>query len=285
MSKIDAIDRKKEEKEFHDKLRLVNGDEHVADTRYTAEMEETIRDNPLWVNMKYYSIERKSREMVLKWFGSHCKGKTVLDLCCGNGDDGRYIAGHGAKRVVGMDISDISIENCRNAAGKMGLNNIEYKVGDAENMDFSDNTFDVITEYGAMHHIDLDKTYAEMVRVLKSDGCVICNEALGHNPVIHAYRRLTPSLRTAYEVEHILRREDFAVAHKYFQNVEMRFFHLFSLLAVPFRRWPGFSMLLCVLEAIDAIILKLPLIKWQAWQVVYVLSGPRKDVLSNTEKS
>jgi hypothetical protein len=64
--------RKIEEIDFHNYIRIVRDDIHVSDTRYSPEMEGTIRSNPLWVNMKYYSIERESRNMVLCWFKRNC---------------------------------------------------------------------------------------------------------------------------------------------------------------------------------------------------------------------
>lgn len=269
--------RKQREKEFHDQLRLVSEDVHVADTRWSPELEETIQNNPMWANMKYYSIERQSRTMVLDWFKENCKGKRVLDYCCGNGEDGVFIAQNGAKEVVGIDISDVSIVNCQELARKNGVEKItSYQVGDAENTGFADNSFDVITEYGALHHLDLEKAFAEMSRILKPEGKIICNEALGHNLVINGYRKLTPHLRTEWEVEHIIRKENFKVAQKYFDKIELHFYYLFTLLAVPFRNFPIFEPLLDFLEKIDNAILKLPLIKWQAWQIVFVLSEPKK---------
>ena len=277
--KVDPMEtRKQREKEFHDKLRLVNEDIHVADTRWSPELEETIKNNPMWVNMKYYAIERQSRTMILDWFRENCKGKRVLDYCCGNGEDGVFIAQNGAKEVVGIDISDVSIENCRELARKNGIEGItSYQVGDAENTGFDDSSFDVITEYGALHHLDLERAFAEMSRILKPNGKIICNEALGHNLVINTYRRMTPHLRTEWEVEHILRKESLDIAGKYFNKVEVHFYYLFTLLAVPFRKLPIFDPLLTILEKVDNLILKLPLIKWQAWQIVFVLSEPKKN--------
>jgi ubiquinone/menaquinone biosynthesis C-methylase UbiE len=270
--------RKKAEMEFHDKIRTVTDDTGVAETRWSPKLEATISDNPMWANMKYYAVERRSREMVLAWFRTHCKGKRVLDYCCGNGEDGIYIAKHGAAQVIGIDISETSIQNCTQFARREGVDRVaSYQVADAENTGFPDDSFDVITEYGALHHLDLDKAFTEITRILKPDGKVICNEALAHNILIHTYRRLTPKLRTEWEVDHIMRARDFAVPAKYFGRIEMHFFHLFTLFAVPFRKVPFvFNPLLRVLEAIDAVLLKLPWLRWQAWQVVFVLSEPKK---------
>jgi ubiquinone/menaquinone biosynthesis C-methylase UbiE len=269
--------RKQAEMEFHDKIRTVTDDSGVAETRWSPKLESTISDNPMWTNMKYYAVERRSRQMVLDWFKANTKGKRVLDYCCGNGDDGVYIAKNGAKEVVGLDISETSIKNCERLAAREGVSNIaSYRVGDAEGTGFPDNSFDVITEYGALHHLDLDKAFSEITRILKPDGKVICNEALAHNIFIHAYRRLTPKLRTEWEVDHIMRAREFAIPRKYFGKVEMHFYHLFTLFAVPFRKMPFFNPLLRFLEGLDSLVLKLPWIRWQAWQVVFICSEPRK---------
>lgn len=128
-----AAERKRIEAEFHDRLRLVAEDAHVADTRWSPELEATIRRNPLWANMKYYSVERRSRNFVLDWYARNTVGNVVLDYCCGNGEDGILLARNGAQRVVGIDISEVSIENSRRAARKAGMQDrLEYVVMDAE---------------------------------------------------------------------------------------------------------------------------------------------------------
>jgi len=271
-------ERKEKEKEFHDKQRAVIEDIHVADMRWSPELESTIKSNPLWSNMKYYAIERRSRSVVLNWFQMNCKKKRVLDYCCGNGDDGIFIARNGASDVIGIDISENSIKNSEEKANRLELNNLTYRVMDAEALDFESGTFDIVTEYGSLHHLDLNKAYSEMVRVLKTDGKAICVEALGHNKIIHLYRKLTPHLRTKWEVEHILRKKDIEHAKNYFNRVEiLGFFHLATIAVVPFRNLPGFNTILGFLELMDSILLKLPILKWQAWQIVFVLSKPIKN--------
>ena len=264
--------RKAEEKEFHDKLR-----DGAFGQRWSPELEATIQANPLWGNMKYYCVERKSRQLVLDWFRDNCRGKRVLDYCCGNGDDSFLIAKDGASEVIGIDLSDISVQNCRDRAIDAGVENkSSFYVMDAEALGFDDNYFDVVTEYGVLHHLDLRKAYSEIGRVLKPDGKCICVETLGHNPIIHLYRKATPALRTEWEVEHILRRKHIEMAGEFFDKVHLLgLFHLFTLAAVPFRNSIIFNPLLSLLEAVDKVVLKCPVLKWQAWQVVFTLSRPK----------
>ncbi|SVC90678.1 uncharacterized protein METZ01_LOCUS343532 [marine metagenome] len=270
-------ERKRKEVEFHNNQRLVTDDIHVADTRWSPEMEETIKTNPLWANMKYYSIERKSRNFVLGWFDDNCKDKEILDYCCGNGDDSIYLAELGAKRVTGIDLSDVSVDNCRALARKKGLSDkISFEVRDAEKTEFEDDSFDVITEYGCLHHLDLDHAMPELARILRPDGKMICTETLGHNVFIHLYRKMTPHLRTEWETEHIIKRHHFAKIRRHFGRVELHFYHVFTLFGVPFRLTPVFYPLLSFLEVLDGVLLAIPFIRWQAWQTVFVLSEPRK---------
>ena len=148
---------------------------------------------------------------------------------------------------------------------------------DAENLKFKENTFDIITASGMIHHVDFSKTLLEMLRVIKPGGEVICIEPLKYNPVFQLYRKLTPHLRTKWEAEHILGRKEIYMPKKYFKKVEPHFFHLFVFLAVPFRKTGiFFEFLLSFLEALDSVFLKIPLIRWLAWQVVFTISEPKK---------
>lgn len=264
--------RKQEEKKFHDKLRT-----GAFGQRWSTDLEGLIQENPLWNNMKYYAVERKSRQVVLDWFSANCRGKRVLDYCCGNGDDSLIIAKAGADEVAGIDLSEISISNCEEQARSEGLENVStFRVMDAEALEFENDSFDIATEYGALHHLNLTKAYSELARVLKPEGKCLCTEALGHNPIIRSYRKMTPQLRTEWEVDHIMKRQQIYLAHEYFNNVEiLGFFHLLSLTAVPLRNTAIFPYMLSLLEKMDTLILKIPGLQWQAWQVVFCLSEPK----------
>ena len=267
--------RKKEEAEFHSHLR-----EEMPFQRYSSDVEERAEGDPHWSNFKYYSIETKSRAYVDRWIQSRCRGKRLLDYGCGNGEDSIFAARHGAF-VVGIDISDVSIANCKQRAQAEGVGDrTEFLVMDAESLQFEDNSFDLAIEYGVLHHLDFPAAMSEIQRVLKPDGAAICTEALAHNPLIRAYRNRTPELRTPWEVEHILRREQILLAEKWFARVEPTFYHLATLAAVPFRKTPIFRPLLGCLELADSLLLRIPFVQWQAWQVVLECSEPRKGFMT-----
>lgn len=256
--------RKQKEVEFHDKIR---------DKRLK---EDIVEYGHLTSNRKFYSITKKSINFVNGYLFKKYKGKKVLDYCCGDGNTSIFLAKNGIE-VVGIDISDVSIQNAKNLAKKEGLENkITFSVMDAEKTSFQDNYFDAILCAGVLHHLDIDKAFREIARILKPDGSIICVEPLAHNPVFQFYRKLTPHLRTKWEMEHILTRSDINLSKNYFGKIKTKFFHLFTLLAVPSRNLPFFNFILDILEKVDSVILKLPFIKWWAWQIIFILSEPKK---------
>ena len=63
-------ERKKQEQAFHDNLR-----DGACGQRWSLELEKLLQEDPKWDNMKYYSIERESRNAVIDWFSNNCKEK------------------------------------------------------------------------------------------------------------------------------------------------------------------------------------------------------------------
>lgn len=228
-------------------------------------------------NKKFYSVTRGSRNFINNWAVRRIgPGRKFLDYCCGEGDVCLQLAQAGAD-ITGIDISDVSIDIANKKAQKTAsAAKPLFLVMDAENLKFPENSFDYIVCTGVLHHLDLQKVYPELARVLKPGGEIICNEPLAYNPVFQLYRRRTPHLRTEWEAKHILTRKSILFAKKFFGGVDIKFFHLTTLAAVPFRRFRIFSPILGFFEAVDSFILRLPVIRWLAWQTVFILSEPKK---------
>lgn len=229
---------------------------------------QILQDETRNVVGKYYSIAGSSYDSYKRLLEAYGRGKQVLEYGCGPGSFAFFLAERGAS-VVGIDISDGAIEQGRETARAQGLD-IEFRLMNAEQLDFPDGSFDMVCGTGILHHLDLERAYTEVARVLRGGGVGIFLEAMGHNPIINLYRRLTPRLRT--EDEHPLLMSDLAMADRYFPRVDTEFYYLFSLLAVPFQRLPFFRPLLAGLDAFDRLLFRaLPFLKRYAWMSIIIV--------------
>ena len=282
---IEKLDERKIKEIDHSRKRrsILQGFERHSDTNITEgvdNLDSVIRDEKEFdyhfSNMKFYSITKKSEEYQYGWLKRKCNpGVRILDFACGNGENGIYAAKCGAE-TVGIDISPEGVDNANlNAEGEGVSSRCSFEVMDGENMTFPADSFDLGVEYGALHHVDLDKAMIELNRVLKPDGEMICIEALRHNPLIHWYRKKTPHLRTEWEVEHILGIDDLAIARKYFHKVDVRFFHLAVLAAVPLRKTRFFKQVRSLLNKFDSILLRNEVIGKYGWIMIFIMSYPK----------
>ncbi|MGL4969216.1 MAG: class I SAM-dependent methyltransferase [Fusobacteriaceae bacterium] len=109
---------------------------------------------------------------VLSWISVE-EDKKILDLGCGKGELLEQIKRKFDNfQLFGVDISPKMIEKAR-----LKNDEIEFKVGDSENLDFSDNFFEVVTCLNSFHHYENpEKSLAEMYRVLAPEGNLILGE-------------------------------------------------------------------------------------------------------------
>ena len=100
----------------------------------------------------------------------------VLELGCGSGWASEWMARLGFK-VTALDINDDMLElgrermvACRRAFPETPMS-VDFVTGDAEALDFEDESFDAVYCLNALHHIpDIPKALAEIHRVLKKGG-------------------------------------------------------------------------------------------------------------------
>lgn len=101
------------------------------------------------------------------------KGDTVLDLGCGAGNDcfiARSVTGDSGK-IIGIDMTNAMIEKAKANAEKMGYKNMEFILGEIENMPIQSNTVDVIVSNCVLNLVpDKRKAFSEIYRVLKPGG-------------------------------------------------------------------------------------------------------------------
>jgi len=103
---------------------------------------------------------------------ANTRGLTVLEIGCGLGTDGAQFTKAGAD-YTGVDLTNAAIELARKRFELFGLTGT-FQVADAENLDFPDESFDVVYSHGVLHHTpDIDAAVQELHRVLKPGGRAI----------------------------------------------------------------------------------------------------------------
>ncbi len=164
-------------------------------------------------------------------------GKRVLDFGCGTGPFSIFFAKRGA-HVTGIDINAHSIRRAKENAKRHHVESLcRFLEGDGQTLPFENETFDHIISIEVLSFVHLDKAMREIARVLKPNGTVLIQDTLGHNPIWNLNRKikLWRGKKTRFQVDHILKKEDFKCFDAHFSSVETRYFDLTTLSLFPFR--------------------------------------------------
>jgi len=228
-------------------------------------------------NYKWYSTTQRSMDYREAWLRKNVPGRIFIDYACGNGENAIIAAKLGAALAIGIDVSEVSVENATRIAAEEGVGDrCIFFAGDCENTGLPANSIDVILCSFMLHHLDLTYAYPEMARILKPGGVVFAHESLAYNPVIMAYRRLTPDLRTEWEKDHILSLKHVRMAKKWFNIGAIRYWHMLAPLTAFFRRVPPvFKVLIGVANVVDDVLTRIPGVQLWAWLFSYELIKPR----------
>jgi demethylmenaquinone methyltransferase / 2-methoxy-6-polyprenyl-1,4-benzoquinol methylase len=108
-------------------------------------------------------------------------GQKVLDLACGTGDLTMLAASQVAPNghVTGADFSERMLEvGRRRVAQTPHKDSILMEWGNAVDLKYADNTFDMVTMGWAMRNVpSIEKTLSEVYRVLKPGGKFVCMDS------------------------------------------------------------------------------------------------------------
>ena len=97
------------------------------------------------------------------------RGLKVLEIGCGLGTDGAQFAEAGAD-YTGVDLTEAAVELARRRFQLFGLAG-KFQTADAENLEFPDESFDLVYSHGVLHHTpEIGKAIQEIHRVLRSGG-------------------------------------------------------------------------------------------------------------------
>lgn len=108
------------------------------------------------------------------------KGAKILELGYGAGITSSKIYSRGFN-IIGIDISDklckLAIENCKQRYDKKNKTKFEFKIGNAEKLEFKENTFDCVVGLGFLQYLEKPMScMKEAYRVLKPKGYFIITQ-------------------------------------------------------------------------------------------------------------
>ena len=96
----------------------------------------------------------------------------VLEVATGPGHVAMAFA-KVAREVIGVDLTEAPLKIAQRMRDERGLKNLSFRIGDAEQLPFSDHEFDVVLCRFAVHHFENPATVIrEMTRVCSIDGSV-----------------------------------------------------------------------------------------------------------------
>ena len=118
------------------------------------------------IEERRYETHYHLAELFQSLAGSHGK---LLEVGCGIGVDSVQLAKCGFD-VTAVDLTENALQVARENAARAGVT-IDFRLGNAEGLDFPDETFDAVYSFGVLHHTpDIEAAVAEVHRVLKPGG-------------------------------------------------------------------------------------------------------------------
>jgi ubiquinone/menaquinone biosynthesis C-methylase UbiE len=145
----------------------------VPDDRIMEEMHQSLFEH-LWSEYDEEGYSTRIRDYVnrleVNQLGKEfLYNKIVLDLGCGHGNFLQACLKLGAKKGIGIDFGNKSINYAKKYSEN--LSSIDFKVGNVYDLEFEDDVFDFVIQNGVFHHLENeDKAYSEAYRVLKTGG-------------------------------------------------------------------------------------------------------------------
>jgi demethylmenaquinone methyltransferase / 2-methoxy-6-polyprenyl-1,4-benzoquinol methylase len=161
----------------------------VSNTFYAPGEQRAVKVNDLFAaiarrydlinDLQSFGLHRFWKRRVVR-LAAVKSGNNALDLCCGTGDLAFALAQHGAE-TTGLDFSEKMLEMAESrrqkANRKSQIANLKFIQGDAQEIPFPDNSFDIVTVgYGLRNLASWERGLDEMFRVARPGGRIVVLE-------------------------------------------------------------------------------------------------------------
>lgn len=209
--------------------------------------------------------KRYPKEYCINLLGD-LRGKRILDVGCGEGEDAVLLAKLGAT-VTGFDVSPGAIQVAQRRAEIDGVSDrVSFICAPLSEAQLPRNTFDVIWFDNILHHV-LDELHFVMRKILvsaKSGADLICIEPVNLNKTLRKIRFLVPVHTEVTPGERPLEKHDLAIINDMVQVRRRHFLFLgrlirFILTGYRYESATWFRRRLAdVMVATDRVVLSLP---------------------------
>ena len=152
------------------------------------------------------------------------RGKTVLDLGCGTGENIIPLLERGAQ-VIGIDVSPDLVALAQERVKAANLQST-IQVGSAYQTGLADGSVDVVFCMSLIHHLEIARVRDEMRRILSPDGVIILKEPIRFSQGYTRLRNLLPDRDDISEYEHPVTRDELSVMMQPFRVEGTRYFRL-----------------------------------------------------------
>jgi 2-polyprenyl-3-methyl-5-hydroxy-6-metoxy-1,4-benzoquinol methylase len=198
------------------------------------------------------------------------RGKTVLDVGCGDGLNAVMLARLGA-RVTGVDVSPRAVALARRRAEVNGVSDrVTLMAAPIEAAELGQDTFDLVWADAILHHVldELDLVMDRLTRCAKPGGLLVFSEPVNLVPLLRRLRLMIPVKTDGTPGERPLVRSEVERVKRYLPDFRIRHYLFlgrldrFILDHYNYERTPPLRRaLMNGLELVDYALLSLPRVK------------------------
>jgi SAM-dependent methyltransferase len=204
------------------------------------------------------------------WLLGDVRGKSVLEVGCGDGANSILLALKGA-RVVGLDISPKAVAVANQRARLHGVSgSCEFHALPVELfVEHAHDQYDIICGFAVLHHVlpVLDQLMANLMRLAHDKTVFLFKEPVLLSGLMKILRRAVPIRVHGTPDERPLEQGDLAIVRRHLPDLEVRTFNLLGRVWARFVRGPyeGYSAvrrtMADALCRFDAVLLSLPIVR------------------------